>query len=86
MNFIPYQAVTRREALLTAHINPATQKGIEIGALHNPIIRRAHGDVRFVDYMDTEHLKIKHKDRPEWVSGMVEVDYVWCGSCVTSVV
>ena len=80
MNFIPYQAVTRREILLTAQINPATQKGIEIGALHNPIVRQLYGDVRFVDYMDTEQLRAKFINHPDWVAGMVEVDYVWSGA------
>jgi SAM-dependent methyltransferase len=57
-----------------------TQKGIEIGALHNPIIRPIHGDVRFVDFIDTPKLREKFADQPEWAAAMVDVDYVWTGT------
>jgi SAM-dependent methyltransferase len=78
--FTPYQAVTYREKLLTANIEPASQKGLEVGALHNPIIRSIHGDVRFVDFADTQTLHLRFADKPDWAAVMVDVDYVWTGS------
>lgn len=75
-----WQPATRRERLLTFGIDAASQTGIEIGALHSPIIRPQHGDVRFIDYTDTATLRLRHRDYPERLASMVDVSYVWQGT------
>lgn len=68
---------TRNEKLL-AHIDPATQKGVEIGALTRPVITHQMGAVRYVDHATTEELKVKYSQTAGIdVNALVHVDYVW---------
>jgi predicted SAM-dependent methyltransferase len=68
---------TRKTKLLSC-INPATQFGLEIGPLTNPIVTRDMGEVRYVDHATTEDLRAKYKnDSSIDVNSIVEVDYVW---------
>ncbi|MFM7426278.1 MAG: methyltransferase domain-containing protein [Elainella sp.] len=68
---------TRQEKIL-ACIDPATQKGLEIGALHKPIVTREMGDIRYVDHASTEELKQKYADDPNVdVEAIVDVSYIW---------
>ena len=76
-NWVPS---TQRERSLGANIDPRNQIGLEVGALHSPLIRPEYGEIRFVDFAPTETLKQKHIDHPERVASMVKVDYVWCGT------
>ncbi len=67
----------RRQKLLE-RIDLATQKGLEIGALDRPVVTRAQGDIRYVDYASTEALREMHASTPSVrVEGLVDVDYVW---------
>ncbi|MFA6468668.1 MAG: methyltransferase domain-containing protein [Bacteroidota bacterium] len=63
---------------MLAYIHPATQKGLEIGPLNNPMITRDMGSIRYVDHATTEELREKCK---AWgthdISKIVDVDYVW---------
>lgn len=75
--FIPGSS---RATLLTLGANPAAQKGLEFGALHNPVVRPEQGDIRFVDYTTTESLRAHpHADTVD-KSAIVNVDYIWSGS------
>jgi hypothetical protein len=65
---------------LTFGIDPGSQKGIEFGALDNPIYRREQGDIRFVDYTTTEGLRAHPHAGTINKDAIVEVDYVWRGS------
>lgn len=71
---------SHREMILTREANFIEGLGLEIGALHNPIIPQKHGIMHFVDYADSSTLKKVHAHNPDWVAGMVEVDHVWSGS------
>ncbi|NOS87077.1 MAG: class I SAM-dependent methyltransferase [Methylococcaceae bacterium] len=75
-----YKSSGFREELLTYLVNPVTQKGVEIGALNNPIVKPTNGDIKFIDYTDTDTLKLKHQAYSDRVNKMVNVDYVWSGS------
>ncbi|MBC7801397.1 MAG: methyltransferase domain-containing protein [Gemmatimonadaceae bacterium] len=67
----------RREKLLSG-LDLARQTGLEVGALHNPLVRRADGDIRYVDYADTAYLRHRYRDDPNVaVENIVDVDYVW---------
>ncbi len=53
-------------------------RGLEIGPLHNPILRRPQADVLYVDHVDTDGLRAKYRDDPDVDPGrIVEVDIVW---------
>lgn len=68
---------TRNQKLL-AHINPATQIGVEIGPLMRPIITREMGAIRYVDHATTEELRAKYASSSLIdVNKIVNVDYVW---------
>lgn len=75
-----WSPVTRRDAFLTRGSNPNVQRGLEIGALNNPIIRPEIGSIKYVDYTDTDGLRRQHGALPDRVAGIVNVDYVWRGS------
>lgn len=69
--------MTREQKILSC-INPATQIGIEIGALTNPIVTREMGNIRYVDHATTEELRSKYAHDPNVdTTKIVEVDYVW---------
>ena len=43
----------RTDALLTS-IDVANGKGLELGPLINPVVRKDMGDVRYIDHVDTD--------------------------------
>jgi SAM-dependent methyltransferase len=69
-----------RYQLLTAGIEPESQKGLEFGALNNPTFNPSRGDVRFVDFADNANLREQHRAFPERINALVEVTYIWSGS------
>jgi hypothetical protein len=69
-----------RYQLLTAGIEPGSQKGLEFGALNNPTVDPSRADVRFIDFTDTANLREQHRAYPERVNALVEVTYIWSGS------
>jgi SAM-dependent methyltransferase len=72
--------VDRRYELLTLGANPERQKGLEFGALNNPIVKKGSGDIRFVDYASTAHLRAYPHADTVIKDAIVEVDYIWYGS------
>ncbi|AMB45165.1 methyltransferase domain-containing protein [Methylobacterium sp. AMS5] len=75
-----WNPISRRDRKLTFGIDETRHKGIEIGALNNPIIPPSAGLSRFIDYTDTDGLKKQHQSNQERVNGIVNVDYIWSGS------
>jgi SAM-dependent methyltransferase len=74
--------VHRREKLL-AGLDLARQKGIEIGPLDHPLVLKAQGDVRYVDYADAAFLRHKYRDDPNVDTAAIpEIDAVWGDSTV----
>ncbi len=71
---------SRRAALLTRGADPATQRGVEFGALNNPVVRKDDGDISFVDYTTTEQLRAYPHGPSIDRAAFVEVDHVWPGS------
>lgn len=69
-----------RNARLTAGVHPNQHRGIEIGALNNPIIRPEFGMCEYVDYTDLAGLREQHKGLPDRAAGIVPVNHVWSGS------
>jgi SAM-dependent methyltransferase len=67
--------MSRLERMLGAP-NPAG-RGLEIGALHAPLLRRPGHDVRYVDYAPTEVIRANQFDPAIPVQDIVEVDLVW---------
>lgn len=66
-----------RRSLILGPIAPAKMRGVEIGALCNPLIRKNEGDVLYVDYADTEHLRANQFSNSVQPEDIVEVDIVW---------
>jgi hypothetical protein len=68
-----------RRARLLGDTDPAVGLGVEIGALHSPIISRADGRVLYVDYMPTEWLRANLRHPGVAPADVLEVDIVWNG-------
>ncbi|MGQ0615799.1 MAG: methyltransferase domain-containing protein [Acidimicrobiia bacterium] len=71
-------ALAGRRAKVLEHIQLVGTVGLEVGALHNPVLTKAESDVRYVDHAATEDLRAKYADHPH-VAEMVDVDVVWNG-------
>jgi hypothetical protein len=65
----------RRERIV-APIGDLSRTGLEIGALHHPIVERSGAKVLYVDHADTAALHAKYADDAD-VGVMVDVDVVW---------
>lgn len=75
-----FVASAPRDTHLTYGITPNVQKGLEVGALNNPIVKPANGYIKFIDYADTQTLKQNHAAYSYRVNNMVAVDFVWQGT------
>lgn len=65
---------------LTASIDLSSGRGIEVGALHSPRVRKVDGNVRYVDHATREDLVKKYESDPNLaphIGDIVETDYVW---------
>lgn len=71
---------SRRTALLTRGADPATQRGVEFGALNHPVVRRADSDISYVDYATTEQLRAYPHGPTIDRAAFVDVDHVWSGT------
>lgn len=61
-------------------IDTSTDRGLEIGALHNPRFDRNDPNIFFVDHTDTESLRSKYAEDTDLAShldDLVDVDFVW---------
>jgi SAM-dependent methyltransferase len=65
----------RRERIV-APLGALSGVGLEIGALHHPIIERTQATVLYVDHADTATLRVKYADHDD-VGEIVDVDVVW---------
>ncbi len=53
-------------------------KGVEIGPLLNPLVRKEDGDIRYIDRAPTEEIKEWHsKAKNLDLDKIVPIDYVW---------
>ncbi len=59
-------------------LDVARLRGIEVGAAHQPVVRRGDGDIQYVDHASTEELRRKYANDPGVdLAALVEVDAVW---------
>ncbi len=66
----------RTDALLRS-IDVATSRGLELGPLANPVVRRDMGDVRYLDHVDTEALRARYATHDGFdLDAIVPIDYV----------
>jgi hypothetical protein len=69
--------VTRLEKVL-ACVDASTEKGLEVGALMNPIVTRDMGNICYIDHATTAELQAKYANDPNVdIHKIVNVDYVW---------
>jgi hypothetical protein len=70
-----------RRTWIIGSLDVATKRGLEIGALNNPLISKNEGNVEYVDYGSTGVLRTQHASSATIkASDIVEVDYIWGGS------
>lgn len=66
----------RTDSLLSS-IDVATSKGLELGPLANPVVRRDMGDIRYLDHVDTDTLRARYTTHDGFdVDAIVPIDYV----------
>ena len=76
-----------RKQHILARIDPATQHGLEIGALCRPIVPLSAGRIEYVDHLSTEDLRRKYAADPNVaVDQLVPVSYVWGASTLPEAV
>ena len=69
----------RRRALLQG-IDPAAARGVEIGPLASPIVRREDGPILYVDHTDGATLRRKYAGGNVDIAAIVDVDAIWSDS------
>ncbi len=76
--------MNRRDRILEG-IDIATQTGLEIGPLHDPVVSKDQGRILYVDHCSTEELRKKYEGQ---IAGpqIRDVDYVWNGGELADVV
>ncbi|MBB3542448.1 methyltransferase domain-containing protein [Rhizobium sp. BK399] len=77
MDFEYQQVLARRKARLLSDYTVAGKRGIEVGPLNRPVVRRDEAEVYYVDHCTTEELNRKYVGYPEHTSGLEEIDFVW---------
>jgi SAM-dependent methyltransferase len=66
----------RTDSLLKS-IDVAASKGLELGPLINPVVRRDMGDIRYIDHVDTDTLRARYATHVGFdVDAIVPIDYV----------
>ena len=66
----------RRSAVLGS-LDVRTLKGLEIGPLHNPLVRKSEGTVLYVDHADTDFIKKATQDPNINNDEIVDIDIIW---------
>lgn len=52
--------------------------GVEIGPLANPMVRKSDGTVIYVDYADTQSLRLRYSNDPHVdIAQIVDIDAIW---------
>jgi len=66
-----------RTSQIVDSIDLATAKGLELGPLANPVVRRSDGDIRYLDHVDTDTLRARYASHVGFdVDAIVPIDYV----------
>ncbi|MDP9464424.1 MAG: class I SAM-dependent methyltransferase [Actinomycetota bacterium] len=66
-----------RTDLMLRSIDVATSKGLELGPLVNPVVRREMGDIRYIDHVDTDALRARYATHVGFdIDAIVPIDYV----------
>jgi hypothetical protein len=82
----PPNLATDRVKLLLQGLDVANTRGLEIGPLQNPILRKPQADVLYVDHVDTSALRAKYAADPQVdPERIVDVDIVWNGGPLSAV-
>ena len=69
-----------RLQILLQGLDPSSTRGLEIGPLQSPMMRKPEADVLYVDHVGTEALREKYANDPNVdLDRIVEVDIVWSG-------
>lgn len=76
-----------RKSQIVGSIDLATAKGLELGPLTNPVVRRSDGDIRYLDHVDTEALRARYASHDGFdVDAIVPIDYAVGDGSVRSAV
>lgn len=70
------QTMEIRNARILEGIDISKGKGLEIGPLTSPILRKNEANIFYLDHMSTADLKKKYKNEPVTLEQIVDVDYV----------
>src|SRR4249920_2000015 len=66
-----------RTDLLLESIDVGTSKGLELGPLANPVVRRDMGDISYLDHVDVESLRARYATHIGFdVDAIVPIDFV----------
>lgn len=66
----------RTDSLLKS-IDVRSSKGLELGPLINPVVRRDMGQIRYIDHVDTDELRARYATHVGFdVDAIVPIDYV----------
>jgi hypothetical protein len=69
--------VADRIDLLLRSIDVATSKGLELGPLASPVVRRDMGDIRYIDHIDVDGLRARYATHVGFdVDAIVPIDFV----------
>lgn len=62
---------------LLRSIDLTTQRGLELGPLANPVVRREHGGIEYLDHLDTDALRERYGSHDGFdVDAIVPIDHV----------
>ena len=65
-----------RTAQIVGSIDLATAKGLELGPLTSPVVRRSDGDIRYLDHVDTDTLRARYASHEGFdIDAIVPIDY-----------
>ena len=66
----------RTDSLLQS-IDVRSSKGLELGPLINPVVRRDMGEIRYIDHVDTDTLRARYATHDGFdIDAIVPIDYV----------
>jgi SAM-dependent methyltransferase len=78
--------MNRRQRIIDG-IDLAATEGLEIGALHSPLVARDAAHIYYVDHTDTKSLREKYAgDAKVPPDDIVDVDYVWNNAKLADIV
>lgn len=76
-----------RTAELLDGIDVASARGLELGPLTSPVVRRDAGDVRYLDHVTTEELRARYATHEGFdVEAIVPIDYASSGGSMRAAV